>query len=133
MAEVKEMTDWVEYSNATEGKFSEMRKNNGYDDPLNVKIWSVGNERSGRDYIHKVRDAGLAMKEMDSSILVTCSGIHGNSRIDPYLFEAAGEYLDYISAHQYWIENWQKHSTPDYLSCIMLSEKPEFYLSLIHI
>ena len=122
------MTDWVEYSNATEGKFSEMRKNNGYDDPLNVKIWSVGNERSGRDYIHKVRDAGLAMKEMDSSILVTCSGIHGNSRIDPYLFEAAGEYLDYISAHQYWIENWRKHSTPDYLSCIMLSEKPELYI-----
>ena len=122
------MTDWVEYSNATEGKFSEMRKNNGYDTPLNVKIWSVGNERSGRDYIHKVRDAGLAMKEMDSSLLVTCSGIHGNSRIDPYLFEAAGEYLDYISAHQYWIENWQKHSTPDYLSCMMLSEKPELYI-----
>ena len=63
LAEVKEMTDWVEYSNATEGKFAEMRKNKGYNTPLNVKIWSVGNERSGRDYIHKVRDAGLAMKE----------------------------------------------------------------------
>ena len=131
LAEVKEMTDWVKYSNANEGKFAEMRKENGYLDPLNVKIWSVGNERSGRDYIHKVRDAGQEMKKMDSSILVTCSGIHGNSNIDPYLFEAAGEYLDYISAHQYWIENWQEHSRPNYLSCMMLSEKPELYIKNI--
>ena len=131
LAEVKEMIDWVKYSNANEGKFAEMRKENGYLDPLNVKIWSVGNERSGRDYIHKVRDAGSAMKEFDSSIMVTCSGIHGNSNIDPYLFEAAGEYLDYISAHQYWIENWQEHSRPNYLSCMMLSEKPELYIKNI--
>ena len=129
LADVQEMTDWVDYSNATEGKFASMRKENGYPAPLNVKIWSVGNERSGRDYIHKVRDAGAAMKELDSSIMVTCSGIHGGSNIDPYLFEAAGEHLDYISAHQYWIENWQEHSTPDYLSCMMLSEKPESYIN----
>ena len=128
LANVQEMSDWVEYSNATVGNLSNKRKNNGYPTPLNVKIWSVGNERSGRDYIHKVRDAGLAMKKMDSSIMVTCSGIHGSSHIDPYLFEAAGEYLDYISVHQYWIENWQKHSTPNYLSCMMLSEKPESYI-----
>ncbi len=131
LAEVKEMIDWVEYSNATEGKFAEMRKENGYPNPLDVKIWSVGNERSGIEYINKVRDAGLGMKKMDSSLLVTCSGIHGNSRIDPYLFEAGGEYLDYISAHQYWIENWQTHSTPDYLSCMMLSEKPELYIKSV--
>ena len=131
LADVQEMTDWVEYSNATEGKFASMRKENGYPAPLNVKIWSVGNERSGRDYIHKVRDAGAAMKELDSSIKVTCSGIHGGSNIDPYLFEAAGEHLDYISAHQYWIENWQEHSTPDYLSCMMLSEKPESYINKV--
>ncbi len=131
LADVQEMTDWVEYSNATEGKFASMRKENGYPAPLNVKIWSVGNERSGRDYIHKVRDAGSAMKKMDSSIMVTCSGIHGGSNIDPYLFEAAGEYLDYISAHQYWIENWQTHSTPNYLSCMMLSERPETYIKKV--
>lgn len=131
LVEVQEMSDWVEYTNATEGKFAEMRINNGYPDPLNVKVWSVGNERSGREYIHKVRDAGKAMIEVDSSILVTCSGIHGDSSIDPYLFETAGEHLNYISAHQYWIENWQEHTTPNYLSCMMLSEKPELYIKKV--
>ena len=101
------MADWVEYSNATKGMFAEMRKENGYSDPLNVKIWSVGNERSGLDYIHKVRDGGIAMKQVDSSVLVSCSGTHGGSSIDPYLFEAAGKHLNYISVHQYWIENFQ--------------------------
>ena len=131
LADVQEMSDWVEYCNETKGKFAELRKKNGYPDPLNVKVWSVGNERSGREYIHKVRDGGIAMKEVDSSILVTCSGIHGNSHIDPYLFEAAGEHLNYISAHQYWIENWQEHTTPNYLSCMMLSEKPESYIKKV--
>ena len=69
LADVQEMSDWVKYSNATEGKFAEIRKKNGFLNPFNVKIWSVGNERSGRDYIHKVRDAGSAIKEIDSSIL----------------------------------------------------------------
>ena len=131
LADVQEMADWVEYCNATEGEFADMRKKNGYPAPLNVKIWSVGNERSGRDYIHKVRDGGIAMKEVDSSILASCSGIHGSSSIDPYLFEAAGEYLNYISAHQYWIKNFQEHSTPNYLSCMMLSEKPELYIKKV--
>lgn len=131
LADVQEMSDWVAYCNATEGTFADMRKENGYPEPLNVKVWSVGNERSGREYIHKVRDGSIAMKEVDSSILATCSGIHGSSRIDPYLFEAAGEHLNYISAHQYWIENFQVHQTPDYLSCILLSEKPESYIKKV--
>lgn len=77
LAGVQEMADWVEYCNGTEGEFAEMRKENGQIEPFNVKVWSVGNERSGREYIHKVRDGSKAMLEVDSSIVVTCSGIHG--------------------------------------------------------
>ena len=131
LAEVKEMIDWVEYTNSTIGEFADLRKKNGYPNPLDVKIWSVGNERSGHDYIKKVRDASSAMKELDSNILVTCSGVHGNLEIDPYLFEEAGEYLDYISVHQYWIENWEKLSKPNYLECMMLSEKPEYFIEKV--
>jgi alpha-L-arabinofuranosidase len=131
-ADVKEMADWVEYCNATEGRYADLRRLNGNPEPFNVKYWSVGNERGGKEYIDKVRDASLAMKKVDPNILVTCSGSHGpNALINPYLFETAGEHLDLLSIHQYWIANFQKHQTPDYLSCMMLSEKPNTHINAI--
>ena len=39
--------------------------------------------------------------------------------------EAAGDHLDYISIHSYWLPLWQKQETPDYLTCISYSERPE--------
>ncbi|MDC3256354.1 hypothetical protein OAU93_03020, partial [bacterium] len=132
LAEIQEMADWVEYCNSTEGKFAEMRKANGQSQPFNVNFWSVGNERSGIAYIQKVRDGAIAMKRVDPSIRVTCSGTHGpNARIDPYLFETAAQHLNLLSVHEYWIANFQTHHTPDYLSCMMLSEKPDAHISAV--
>ncbi|MCP4774424.1 MAG: alpha-N-arabinofuranosidase [Planctomycetaceae bacterium] len=132
LAEIQEMADWVEYCNSTEGKFAEMRKANGQSQPFNVNFWSVGNERSGKAYIQKVRDGAIAMKRVDPSIRVTCSGTHGpNARIDPYLFETAARHLNLLSVHEYWIANFQTHHTPDYLSCMMLSEKPDAHISAV--
>lgn len=69
------------------------------------------------------------MKLADPSIQVTCSGAHGpNAAMDPYLFQAAGKHLDLISVHEYWIPNYQRHQTPDYLTCMMLAEKPDVHL-----
>ncbi|MHC4505718.1 MAG: alpha-L-arabinofuranosidase C-terminal domain-containing protein, partial [Planctomycetota bacterium] len=36
-----------------------------------------------------------------------------------------GKHLDQVAIHQYWLPCWGKHLTPDYLSCIVLSEGPE--------
>lgn len=75
------------------------------------------------------RDAAIAMKLADPCIQVTCSGAHGpNAAMDPYLFQAAGKHLDLISVHEYWIPNYQRHQTPDYLTCMMLAEKPDAHL-----
>jgi alpha-N-arabinofuranosidase len=41
------------------------------------------------------------------------------------MLQAAGEHLDYVCIHRYWLGLWQTNQTPDYLSCIMLSEGPE--------
>ncbi|MGI9441590.1 MAG: hypothetical protein ACR2N1_03945 [Rubripirellula sp.] len=96
LAEIQEMADLVEYCNATVGKFAEMRKANGQSQPFSVNFWSVGNERSGKAYIQKVRDGAIAMKRVDPGIKVTCSGTHGpNARIDPYLFDTAAEHRIY--------------------------------------
>lgn len=131
-ASVQEMADWVAYCNKKTGKLADMRKRNGHPEPFNVKYWSVGNERGGKSYIDMVREAAVAMKKVDPSILVTCSGAHGpRAHIDPYLFKAAGKHLDLLSVHEYWIANFQRHHTPDYLSCMMLSEKPDRHISSI--
>ena len=132
LASIQEMADWVAYCNATTGPFAEMRERNGHPEPFNVRFWSVGNEKVGRGYIDKVRDTAEAMKKVDESILVTCSGSHGPSaEIDPYLFKTAGKYLDLLSVHEYWIPNFQEHHAPDYLSCMMLSEKPDTHISAV--
>ena len=132
LASIQEMTDWVAYCNTKTGKLAEMRKMNGHLEPFNVRFWSVGNEKGGKGYIDKVRDTAVAMEQADPSIQVTCSGAHGPSaHIDPYLFETAGKHLNLLSIHEYWIANYQKHHTPDYLSCMMLSEKPDAHISAV--
>jgi alpha-N-arabinofuranosidase len=132
LADVEEMAEWVAYCNAISGPFAGMRRENGHAEPYNVRYWSVGNERSGKDYIDRVRDATIAMKQMDPTIQVTCSGSHGpRAHIDPYLFETAGNHLNLLSVHEYWVANYQKHHAPDYLSCMMLSEKPDAHISAV--
>ncbi len=74
LADFQEMADWVAYCNATEGKFAEMRKQNGHPQPYHVKFWSIGNERYDKAYIRRVRDGAHAMKQFDPGIAVTCAG-----------------------------------------------------------
>jgi alpha-N-arabinofuranosidase len=132
LASIQEMADWVAYCNKKTGPLAELRKENGHPEPFHVGIWSVGNEKVGRGYIDKVRDTAAAMKRVDPSISVTCSGSHGpRAYIAPYLFETAGKHLDLLSVHEYWIPNFQEHHAPDYLACMMLSEKPDAHMSAV--
>lgn len=136
MADVQEMADWVEYCNAKEGKFAAMRKENGHAEPYNVKFWSVGNERYDSAYVHRVRDGAKAMKEIDPNVLTTCAGSQGGMKklgfkISPYLLEQAGENLDYISIHNYWLARGNELPEYDYLTAITKSEYPEDYINLV--
>ena len=112
LANAQEMANWVEYCNATEGEFAEMRKKNGHIEPFDVKYWSVGNERYDTAYIYRVRDGAKLMKEVDSDILVTCSGTQSGAAVSSFLLETAGEYLDYISVHDYWLD--REYELPEY-------------------
>jgi alpha-N-arabinofuranosidase len=49
--------------------------------------------------------------------------------MDPYLFQTAGKQLDLISVHEYWVANYREFHTPDYLTCMMLAEKPEAHFA----
>jgi len=134
---VQEMADWVAYCNQREGAFAEMRRANGHAQPLSVKIWSIGNENWGGHEIGQkspkawgplVVEAAKAMKAIDPSIQLSAAG-HTNRDWSLPLLAAAGDYLDYISIHHYWLPLWQKNRMPDYLTCIMESEGPEQLIS----
>ncbi|MEY4244392.1 MAG: hypothetical protein RLZZ245_1977 [Verrucomicrobiota bacterium] len=130
-APLQENLDWVSYCNATEGKFAEMRKANGHNQPYAVKIWSVGNERYDKDYIRQVRDTAKALKAVSPDILITCPGSQSGKEIDRYLLEQAGEYLDYVSAHEYWLDRGDQLPRYDYLTAIGKSEMPDRYLTAL--
>lgn len=130
MADPQENVDWVDYCNAAEGPLAELRKANGYPEPLNVQYWSVGNERSDRDYIDRVRDTAWAMKASDPSVQIMASATHGEHvEINEYLFEEAAQYLDLASIHNYWLDRGQKLICYSYLDAMMKSEMPERYIA----
>jgi alpha-L-arabinofuranosidase len=132
LADVQENVDWVAYCNATEGKFAELRKQNGHPEPFNVKFWSVGNERYDKAYIHRVRDTAKAMKTLYPNVQITCSGSQGGMKgIHNYLMEQAGEYLDYVSVHNYWLPRGNSLPRYDYMTAITKSEMPEAYMTVV--
>ena len=129
---VEEMRHWVEYCNASQGKYAQMRRN-GYDRPQNVTLWSIGNENWGQHEIgYKpveqwaplVLEAAKEMKAADPSIQLSAAALPSREWTLP-LLKMAGQYLDYISIHGYWLPLWQENKMPDYLTCIMESEAPE--------
>jgi alpha-N-arabinofuranosidase len=136
LADVQENVDWVAYCNATEGKFAELRKQNGHPEPFDVKFWSVGNERYDKAYIHRVRDTAKAMKALYPNVRITCSGAQGGQGtgmrgIHSYLMEQAGEYLDYVSVHNYWLPRANYLPKYDYMTAVTKSEMPEAYMTII--
>jgi alpha-N-arabinofuranosidase len=136
LADPQENVDWITYCNATEGELAEKRKKNGYPEPLNVKYWSVGNERYDHAYIHRVRDTAKTIKQLYPEVRMLCSGSQGaaGTRMPPvhrYLMEQAGEYLDYVSVHNYWLNRGRNLPRYDYLSRISRSEMPGQYIEIV--
>lgn len=137
---VEEMRNWVDYCNGSEGNYAQRRKNNGYAEPRNVPIWSIGNENYWEQEIgYKpieqwaplVLEGAKAMKKADPRIQLTAAALPTREWTLP-LLKTAGDYLDSISLHGYWIYHGNKgsvHMMPDYLTCIMHSESPEKRIS----
>ena len=130
---VEEMRNWVEYCNGETGAYAQLRKDNGYAKPTNVRIWSIGNENWGQHEIgYKpieqwaplVLEAAKAMKAADPDIQLSAAALPSREWTLP-LLKMAGPYLDYISIHAYWLPLWGQNDMPDYLTSIMNSEDPE--------
>ncbi len=129
----EEMSDWVEYCNLKVGKFGRMRMANGYEEPHNVKYWSVGNENWGghelgartvQEWGPLVRESAKLMRAVTKDAKLFAAATSDKNWTMPLLREA-GYMLDYISVHGYWDPIFHIYNPAPYLDCMMKTEAPE--------
>src|SRR6266568_2646282 len=108
---------YVEYCNLDKGtRWSELRRQHGYEAPHNVRYWCLGNEMDGpwqmghmtaREYGRKARDAARQIRVVDPGTrLITCGS--SNTILPTYLvwdrevLEECYDQVDGISLHNYY-------------------------------
>ena len=129
----EEMSDWMEYCNLNVGKWANLRKQNGHDDPYNVKYWSVGNENWGRhelgartvqEWGPMVRESAKLMRSVTRDAKLFAAATSDKAWSLPLLKEA-GWTLDYISIHGYWDPLFHVNNPASYIDCMMKTDAPE--------
>src|SRR5579871_3559851 len=104
--DAREAADWVSYANDPDHP---ERKQNGSAQPLNIKLWQIGNETSygnvtfskDESIAHTIEFA-RAMKARDKSIRLIGWGDRGRGGAGLWakdLIERAGEHLDFVAIH----------------------------------
>jgi alpha-L-arabinofuranosidase len=108
---------YVEYCNVDKGtKWSELRRQHGYEAPHNVRYWCLGNEMDGpwqmghmtaREYGRKARDSARQIRVVDPTTrLIACGS--SNTILPTYLvwdrevLEECYDQVDGISLHNYY-------------------------------
>ena len=109
--------DIVEYANHRGGsKFSDMRIRNGAPDPLNIKLWCLGNEMDGpwqmghktaREYGRIANESAKMMKWVDPSIELVACGSSGSDMPtfgdwELTMLDECYDNIDYVSLHRYY-------------------------------
>ncbi|MBM4088724.1 MAG: hypothetical protein FJ276_04740 [Planctomycetes bacterium] len=129
----EEMRDWVEYCNRTDSREISQQSAARRAAGLNVRFWSIGNEnwggheigaRTPQDWGPLVLKSAEMMRAVDPSLKLVAAATPNRDWTLP-LLGTAGKQLDYVAIHEYWLPCWGDNLTPDYLTCITLSEGPE--------
>lgn len=119
----------VEYANHPGGSYwSDLRKQNGARDPLNIKLWCLGNEMDGPwqigqktayEYGRIANESAKVMKWVDPSIEVVACGssaydmpTFGNWEME--MLDLCYDNIDYVSLHRYY-QN-PTHDTANFLA-----------------
>lgn len=110
----------VEYCNYPSGtRWSNLRREHGYDQPHNVKYWCLGNEMDGpwqighmtaTEYGEKAVDAARQIRLIDPSVKLIACGSSGPFmptylEWDQQVLETCYDQADGISLHRYWGNN----------------------------
>lgn len=119
----------VEYCNFEGGSYwSDLRKENGAQDPFKIKTWCLGNEMDGpwqighktaEEYGRLAAEAAKVMKWVDDEIeLVVCGSSSSEmptfASWEATVLDHTYEYVDYLSLHRYYGN--KKNDIKDYLA-----------------
>mgnify|MGYP004446053967 FL=1 len=123
----EEMSDWVEYCNLeTEGKYAKWRITNGHREPYGVKYWSIGNENYGfweigakpsDEWGRLVTESAKMIKHVDPKTELTAAAL---TDVDwnINLLKNSGQFLDWISIHDYWDMIHNTNACSGYETCM---------------
>ncbi len=102
---------WVEYCNGTSNTYwANLRRQNGHEEPYNVKYWGLGNEMYGswqigrlsaEDYVKKAVEFAKVMQWTDPNIQLVGCGQNGWSDWDRIVLEGLAPFVRYHSIHLY--------------------------------
>lgn len=113
----QEAGEMVEYCNMPGGTYwSDLRREHGYADPHQIKLWCLGNEMDGpwqigqlsaEDYGKKAREAAKIMKWTDPTIeLVACGSCNPDMPTYPdwdrIVLEHLYDQVEFVSLHRYF-------------------------------
>lgn len=128
----EEMSDWVEYCNLeNEGKFAKWRIANGFEAPHNVKYWSIGNENYGHWEIGAktteewgvlVRESAKMMRHVDPTAELSAAALSDPSW-NLNLLKTCGQYIDWISIHEYWDMVPEVNAPSAYEQCMAFTDR----------
>lgn len=123
----EEMSNWVEYCNLeNEGYYAKWRIRNGYPKPHKVKYWSIGNEnygfweigaKSAEEWGRLVKESAKMIKHVDPETELTAAALT-DLDWNIHLLRNCGEFLDWISIHEYWDMVPQVNELADYEQCM---------------
>ncbi len=126
---INEARNFLEYVNHPGGSaWSDLRRENGREEPWNVKLWCLGNEMDGpwqtghktaEEYGRLAYETAEAMRQFDKDLeLVVCGSSSANMPTYPEweatVLDHTYDAVDYISLHMYF-ENYEK-DTARYLA-----------------
>ncbi|MBQ2952213.1 MAG: alpha-N-arabinofuranosidase [Clostridia bacterium] len=128
----EEMSDWVEYCNLEyEGQYAKWRIANGYERPHGVKYWSIGNENYGHweigaksadEWGRLVRESAKMMRHVDPTAELSAAAIP-DTAWTMNLLRTCGEYIDWISIHEYWDMMPEVNAPATYEQCMAFTDR----------
>ena len=128
----EEMSDWVEYCNLeSEGQYAKWRIANGYEKPHGVKYWSIGNENYGHweigaksadEWGRLVRESAKMMRHVDPTAELSAAAIP-DTAWTMNLLRTCGEYIDWISIHEYWDMMPEVNAPASYEQCMAFTDR----------